>query len=138
MRTRFPDLRTLPSRSVAAFSLSPITATSSFLPLNWKDEARAATRSPRILVSTLRSSSASPSEKYSSSSPRLRLTKGSTAIEGISRARGPDAAEAGVEDPEERGAAVRDGENGSGDRGAGDRGAAGNPGGGVTGEPCIV
>ena len=84
IRTRLPAFRTLPSRSVATFSFSPITARSSFLPLNWNEDARAATRSPRIFVSTLSSSSARPSAKYSSSSPRLRFTKGSTAIEGAS------------------------------------------------------
>ena len=57
------------------------------LPLKGNDEVRAATRSPRIFASTFSSSSARPSEKYSSSSSRLRFTNGSTAIETRSAAR---------------------------------------------------
>ena len=53
------------------------------LPLKWNDEVRAATRSPLILASTFSSSSARPSEKYSSSALALRFTNGSTAIEAM-------------------------------------------------------
>jgi len=67
--------------------LLPITAMSSFLPLNWNGDVRAATRRPRIFTSTFNSSSARPSEKYSSSSSLLRLTNGSTAIDAGSRSR---------------------------------------------------
>jgi len=49
--------------------------------LNWNDDVRATTRRPLILASTLSISSASPSEKYSSSASALRFTNGSTAIE---------------------------------------------------------
>ena len=81
MRIRLPALRTLPSSTVATFSARPTSATVAPLPLNVKADERAATRNPRIFASTLSSSSARPSEKYSSSSSWLRFTKGSTAID---------------------------------------------------------
>jgi hypothetical protein len=74
-------LRTLPSSNVATSSLRPIVRTSSFDPLNWNDDVRAVTRRPLIFDSTPSSSSARPSEKYSSSALALRLANGSTAIE---------------------------------------------------------
>ena len=81
MRKRLPALRTLPSRRVSTSSFRPIVAASSFVRLKWNDDVRAMTRSPLILASTFRSSSARPSEKYSSSALALRFTNGSTAIE---------------------------------------------------------
>ena len=49
--------------------------------LYWNDVVRAATLSPSIRVSEFSSSSASPSEKYSSAGLPLMLAKGRTAIE---------------------------------------------------------
>jgi len=83
IRTRWPSLRTLPSRIVPRFSFSPTVRRSSVLPLNWKEEVRAATRNPGILARSLSSSSDRPSEKYSCSLSELMFTKGSTAIEGV-------------------------------------------------------
>ena len=83
IRTRLPCLRTLPSRMVPTFSFSPTVRRSSVFPLNWKEEVRAATRSPGILARSLSSSSARPSEKYSCSLSELMFTKGSTAIEAV-------------------------------------------------------
>ena len=65
IRTRLPSLRTLPSRRWSTPSFSAITRRSSFFPLNWNDEVRPMTRSCGIFASTSRSSSESPSEKYS-------------------------------------------------------------------------
>ena len=82
MRIRLPDLRTLPSSTVATLSARPTSATVAPLPLNENADERAATRSPPILARTFSSSSARPSAKYSFSSSRLMLTNGSTAIDG--------------------------------------------------------
>jgi hypothetical protein len=41
---------TLPSRTVATFSSSPIRLTFFAFPLNWKAEVRAATRKPSTFV----------------------------------------------------------------------------------------
>ena len=49
--------------------------------LYWNDVVRAATLSPSIRVREFSSSSASPSEKYSSAGLPLMLAKGRTAIE---------------------------------------------------------
>ncbi len=81
MRTRSPALRTLPSSTVDTSSRAPIVARSSRPPRNWNDDVRATTRRPRIRASTLISSSARPSEKYSSPGSALRFANGSTAIE---------------------------------------------------------
>jgi len=62
----------------------PISAAGISLPLKWNEDVRAVTRSPLILESTLSSSSASPSEKYSSTELALRFANGSTAIEAVS------------------------------------------------------
>src|SRR5215469_5438333 len=80
MRTVWPDRRTLPSSTVATFSLWATSATSG-CSLNEKDEVRAATCSPSISASELSNSSVSPSEKYSCSLSPLKLTNGSTAME---------------------------------------------------------
>src|SRR5262249_7306750 len=61
---------------------SPILRTSSLLPLKAKALVREATCSPSTLLSTLISSSARPSEKYSLSLSALMLTKGRTASDG--------------------------------------------------------
>jgi hypothetical protein len=55
--------------------------TSSLLPARAKDEVRAATRRPSIRLSVPISSSVRPWLKYSSAGSRLRLAKGSTAME---------------------------------------------------------
>src|ERR1700683_604242 len=81
MRTVLPDLRTLPSSTAPTLSLWAIVSTSTFSPLNEKDEVRAATWSSLTSVRELSSSSVSPSEKYSCSLSPLMLTNGSTAIE---------------------------------------------------------
>jgi hypothetical protein len=81
MRTRLPALRTLPSSTVATPSARPISSTVAGLSLNANADVRAETRKPLILASTFSISSASPSEKYSSSALALRLTNGRTAIE---------------------------------------------------------
>ena len=57
---------------------------STLLPLKLNADVRDATRRPRIFESTLSSSSAMPSAKYSFSSSSLMLTNGSTAIDGVS------------------------------------------------------
>ena len=82
MRTWSPDLRTLPSSTVATPSSRPISLIFTFLPLKANAEVREATRSPGTLASRLRSSSVSPSEKYSCSRSELRFTSGRTAMEG--------------------------------------------------------
>jgi hypothetical protein len=68
---------------VATFSFCPITRRSSFFPLNWNEEVRAATCKPCILTRLLSNSSARPSEKYSWSFSGLKSTKGRTAMEGV-------------------------------------------------------
>ena len=84
MRTRFPDLRTLPSSTVATLSFCATVGMSTPLPLKENADVRDATRSPRIFARTFSNSSDKPSAKYSFSSSRLMLMNGSTAIEGIS------------------------------------------------------
>src|SRR5688500_9808401 len=81
MRRWSPDLRTLPSSTVATLSASPTSRRSACLPLNENAEVRAATLSALKRASALISSSAIPSEKNSCSGSLLRLTNGSTAIE---------------------------------------------------------
>ncbi len=83
MRTRLPDLRTLPSSTVATLSFCATVARSTSLPLKKNADVRDATRRPRIFASTLSSSSARPSAKYSFSLSWLRLTNGNTAIDGV-------------------------------------------------------
>jgi hypothetical protein len=61
---------------------------SSFRPFIEKEEVRPITRSPSTWASALRISSAIPSEKYSCSLSELRLTNGSTAMEGMAGAAG--------------------------------------------------
>ncbi len=84
MRTRLPDLRTLPSSTVATLSFCATVGMSTLVPLNENADVREATRRPRIFASTFSNSSDNPSAKYSFSSSRLMLTNGSTAIEGMS------------------------------------------------------
>src|SRR6202050_2816002 len=62
-------------------SFRAIVPVSVLVPLNENAEVRAATCSSLISASELRSSSVSPSEKYSWSLSPLRFTNGSTAIE---------------------------------------------------------
>ena len=57
---------------------------STFAPLKLNAEVRDATRRPRIFDRTLSNSSARPSAKYSLAVSSLVLTKGRTAIEGLS------------------------------------------------------
>ena len=83
MRTFLPSFRTLPSRILLTFSFSATVRRSSFLPLNWNDDVRAATRSPGIRTRWFKSSSDSPSEKYSCSLSELMFTKGITAMEAV-------------------------------------------------------
>jgi len=54
-RTRLPDLRTLPSSTVATLSLAAMPGCR-VLPLKLKEEVRGATRRPRIFAMTLSSS----------------------------------------------------------------------------------
>src|ERR1700683_4046286 len=95
MRTVLPDLRTLPSSTAPTLSLWAIVSTSTFSPLNEKDEVRAATCSSLTSVRELSSSSVSPSEKYSCSLSPLMLTNGSTAIECGGGAKATDLATQG-------------------------------------------
>jgi hypothetical protein len=88
-RSLLPDLRTLPSSTLATSSVFAMVATSTSFPLNEKDDVRAMTRSWGICASRLSSSSERPSEKYSCSLSELMLTSGSTAIDGVSDAFGP-------------------------------------------------
>ncbi len=84
IRTRLPALRTLPSRIVATLSFCAIVGMSTFAPLKLNAEVRDATRKPRIFDSTFSNSSARPSAKYSFALSSLVLTKGRTAIDGLS------------------------------------------------------
>src|SRR3974377_982570 len=81
MRIVAPARRTLPSRTEAPFNLCAIIPISASLPLNEKEDVRAATCSSLILASELSNSSVSPSEKYSWLVSPLMFTNGSTAIE---------------------------------------------------------
>jgi hypothetical protein len=81
IRTRSPDLRTLPSTIWATFNSSATCCTGSLRPLKTKDEVRAATRRSGILASTFSSSSAMPSAKYSLAGSPDMLVKGSTAMD---------------------------------------------------------
>ncbi len=92
MRTRDPALRTLPSRTSATFSFRATVGMSTLAPLKLNAEVRDATRRPRIFDSTLSSSSDRPSAKYSFAASSLMLTKGSTAIDGVSAPAGGGAA----------------------------------------------
>ena len=76
IRTRLPLRRTLPSSTDPTSSARPTWRTSTSRPLYWKAEVRAATRSPSTLLSSLISSSVSPSLKYSWSCPGLRSREG--------------------------------------------------------------
>src|SRR5262245_1152693 len=87
MRKRLPDFLTLPSSTIFTFKALPISLTFVFLPLNEKEDVRAATFNSAILVNAFSSSSASPSQKNSFSGSALMLTNGNTAIEGVSRSR---------------------------------------------------
>src|SRR5215471_7987489 len=84
MRRRLPDFLTLPSRMDFTFRAVPISLTFGFLPLNENEEVRAATFKSSIFASAFNSSSANPSQKYSFSASALMLTKGRTAIDGLS------------------------------------------------------
>src|SRR6516225_11506530 len=81
MRIVWPDRRTLPSSTVATFSLCATVAISGCSPWNEKEDVRAATCNSLMRDSELRSSSVSPSEKYSWSLSPLMLMNGSTAME---------------------------------------------------------
>src|SRR6478672_2225810 len=81
MRSMLPDLRTLPSSTLATLSAFAIVATSTDLSLNENDDVRAITRNCGTCPSMLSSSSDSPSEKYACPGSGLRLTNGNTAIE---------------------------------------------------------
>src|SRR6476660_4398797 len=81
MRMRFPDLRTLPSSTVATLSCSPIVRRSTFFPLYEKAEVRAGTCTPGSCASALMISSETPSEKYSFDGSPLMLANGSTATD---------------------------------------------------------
>ena len=81
-RMREPDLRMLPSSTVATPSALAIRRMSSCLPLNANADVRAITFNPGMRVSALMISSARPSPKYSLSLSALRFSNGKTAIEG--------------------------------------------------------
>src|SRR5579863_1206580 len=81
MRTVWPERRTLPSRMAPTLSLRAIVPRSISFPWKEKADVRAATCSPLISARELRSSSVSPSEKYSCSLSPLILMNGSTATE---------------------------------------------------------
>ena len=74
-------LRTLPSTRCATPSFCPISWAVAFLPLNENADVRAATCIPGIFCSTVKSSSLTPSEKYSLPLSSLRLTNGRTATD---------------------------------------------------------
>src|SRR6184192_3039345 len=76
-----PALRTLPSTKWATPSFCPISWAVAFLSLNENADVRAATCIPGIFCSTIKSSSLTPSEKYSLPLSSLRLTKGRTATD---------------------------------------------------------
>ena len=78
---RSPCLRTVPSRSVATPSFSPIVLGSSFLSLKRNEELRPMTFSSLICARAAINSSESPSEKYSSFGSPLSLINGRTAID---------------------------------------------------------
>ena len=82
MRTRFPDLRTLPSRTVVTFKLAPTVRRSTCLPLKEKAEVRATTRRFSICVKALMISSVMPSVKNSLSESELIFENGSTTMAG--------------------------------------------------------
>src|SRR5580658_6162944 len=81
MRTVWPERRTLPSRTAPTLSLWAIVPRSMSFPWKEKADVRAATCSPLISAKELRTSSVSPSEKYSCSLSPLMLMNGSTATE---------------------------------------------------------
>ena len=81
MRMCSPSSRTLPSSTARTLSARAILRMSSFLPLNAKEEVRAATRKFEALERSFRSSSEMPSLKYSFFGSPLMFRKGSTAIE---------------------------------------------------------
>src|SRR5437762_5301513 len=66
---------------MATPSFCPISWAVAFLPLNQNADVRAATCMPGIFCSTVKSSSLTPSEKYSLPLSSLRLTNGSTATD---------------------------------------------------------
>ena len=76
IRTRFPEVLTLPSISDPTLSSWPIRRAEAFSPLNRIAEVLATTLSPRILDRTVISSSVIPSEKYSSAGSGLMLANG--------------------------------------------------------------
>src|SRR6516225_1276544 len=84
MRTRFPPLRTEPSRTYRTPNSRPTCFTSTAWPLYVKLELRAMTKSQRIRESAVIISSTMPSAKYSCSGSPLMLAKGNTAIDGLS------------------------------------------------------
>jgi hypothetical protein len=76
MRTRFPLLRTLPSRIVDTLSFCATVPMSIVLPLKKKAGRARGDAKPRIFASTLRSSSERPSAKYSFSSSAAHVDEG--------------------------------------------------------------
>ena len=83
MRSRSPDLRTVPSSTTLEPSSAPTARTSSDFPLSAKTDVRDDTRSPAIFASASISSSVMPSLRYSFSTSGLALTNGSTAIDRV-------------------------------------------------------
>ena len=80
MRTRFPTFRTLPSSTELTPSFSPISRTSTSLPLKAKQDVREATCMPGTLARALMISSVIPSLKYSFSGSALMFASGRTAM----------------------------------------------------------
>src|ERR1035438_10322488 len=81
---RSPTRPTLPSSRLAAPSRLPICRTSCCTLRKANEEVRAVTRRSGMRARPSITSAANPSPKHSSAGSPLRLTKGSTAIEGIS------------------------------------------------------
>src|SRR5437867_3037555 len=87
MRSRSPDLRTVPSSTTEVPSSAPTARTSSDFAFNAKADVRDETRSPEIFARASISSSVMPSLKYSFSGSGLALMNGSTAIDRVTAGR---------------------------------------------------
>ena len=87
-RIVLPDLRTLPSTTWRTLRRAAISGMPRPAFLNWKDDVRDATSRPATSTSTLRISSAMPSEKYAWSPSGERSANGSTAIDAADAAGG--------------------------------------------------
>jgi len=84
IRTRLPDLRTLPSTTYRTPSSRATFFTSTACPLNLNEVLRDMTNNSRKRERSVRMSSVRPSAKNSCSAAPLMLTNGSTMIDGFS------------------------------------------------------